>query len=136
MLLSAPHPIASVSPLAAGASTADRIPSVLSPRQGATGTAPSGVQGIGHEQGPANTKDAKQTEELRETFDAFVGETFFGQMISAMRKSVGKPAYFHGGRGEEIFQGQLDQTLSEKLAKSSAEKFSGPMFDLFMLQRG
>ena len=31
-----------------------------------------------------------------------LGETFYGQMIKAMRSSVGKPAYFHGGRGEEV----------------------------------
>jgi Rod binding domain-containing protein len=73
---------------------------------------------------------------LRETFDQFVGETFYGQMLSSMRKTVGKPAYFHGGRGEEVFQGQLDQMLSEQLAKASAAEFSGPMFELFALQRG
>jgi flagellar protein FlgJ len=73
---------------------------------------------------------------LRETFDQFVGETFYGQMLSSMRKTLGKPAYFHGGRAEEIFQGQLDQVLGEQLAKASAESFTGPMFELFSLQRG
>ena len=72
---------------------------------------------------------------LRETFDQFVGETFYGQMLSSMRKTVGKPAYFHGGRGEEVFQGQLDQMLSEQLAKASAADFTEPMFELFALQR-
>ena len=52
--------------------------------------------------------------ELRETFQQFVGEAFFGQLMKAMRSSVGKPAYFHGGRAEEVFQGQLDQLLAEK----------------------
>lgn len=73
--------------------------------------------------------------ELREKFDAFVGETFFSQMMSSMRKTVEKPAYFHGGRAEEIFQGQLDQMLSQEMTKASAGQFSGPMFDLFMLGR-
>jgi peptidoglycan hydrolase FlgJ len=73
--------------------------------------------------------------ELREAFDQFVGEAFFGQLLGAMRKTVGKPAYFYGGRAEEIFQGQLDQTLAEEMTKASADTFTGPMFELFNLQR-
>jgi len=68
-------------------------------------------------------------EELRERFTQFVGEAFFGQMIKAMRSTVGKPAYFHGGRAEEVFQGQLDQALSEHLTKASADRFVEPMFE-------
>ncbi len=74
--------------------------------------------------------------ELRETFDQFLGEVFFGQMLKAMRKTVGKPAYFHGGRAEEIFTQQLDQVLAEKLAETSASSFSGPMFELFQMRTG
>lgn len=72
---------------------------------------------------------------LREVFDEFVGQSFYQQMLGAMRKTVEKPAYFHGGRAEEIFQGQLDQVLSEKMSAASAAQFTGPMFDLFMLER-
>jgi Rod binding domain-containing protein len=75
------------------------------------------------------------SQELREKFDAFVGETFYTQMLSSLRKTVHKPAYFHGGRAEEVFQGQLDQMLSQELTKASAGQFSGPMFELFMLGR-
>ncbi len=73
--------------------------------------------------------------ELRKAFDSFVGETFFGQLLRSMRKTLGKPAYFYGGRAEEIFQQQLDQVLAEKISQTSADKFSGPMFELFTLQR-
>ena len=78
---------------------------------------------------------AEQNPELRKVFDSFVGETFFGQMISSMRKTVDKPAYMHGGRAEEVFQGQLDQLLSQRMAEASASQFSGPMIDLMMLPR-
>ncbi len=81
------------------------------------------------------SREGQDDGELRQVFDAFVGETFFGQMLKAMRKTVGKSAYFHGGRAEEIFQQQLDQVLSEKLSKASGGKFSGPMFELFTLGR-
>lgn len=73
--------------------------------------------------------------EVREAFQQFVGETFYGQMLGAMRKTVGKPAYFHGGRAEEVFQGQLDQILGERLAEATAADFADPMFQLFALQR-
>ena len=76
-----------------------------------------------------------QNGELREAFQSFVGETLFGQLLKAMRKTLGEPAYFHGGKAEEIFQQQLDQVLAEKIAQSSAEKFSDPMFELFTMKR-
>jgi flagellar protein FlgJ len=72
---------------------------------------------------------------LRQTFESTFGQTLFGQVFKSMRKTVGKPAYFHGGRGEEIFQRQLDQVLAEKMSRSSASRFVGPMYDLFALQR-
>ncbi len=78
--------------------------------------------------------DAKQGK-LREAFDSFVGETFYGQMLKEMRKTVGKASYFNGGHAEEVFQGQLDQMLAKNMAKSSAHTFSGPMFELFSLNR-
>ena len=69
-------------------------------------------------------------EDVRQAFTQFVGQTFFGQMMKAMRSTVGKPAYFHGGRGEEVFQSQLDQTLAEHMTDASAEQFSDPLFRL------
>lgn len=72
---------------------------------------------------------------LRKTFNSFVGQVFFGQLLKAMRKTVGTPAYFHGGRGEEMFQQQLDQILGEKLAEASGKSFSEPMLELFKLSR-
>lgn len=74
--------------------------------------------------------------ELRQTFDSVVGETLFGQMLKSMRSTVHKSAYFHGGRGEEVFQQQLDQVLAQKMSQSSADRISGPMFELFNLRRG
>jgi hypothetical protein len=69
------------------------------------------------------------SDELRERFTQFVGETFFGQMIKSMRATTGKPAYFHGGRAEEVFQSQLDQKLAEHLTEASADRFAEPMFE-------
>lgn len=89
-----------------------------------------------HELTSAQSAGASGTgkSELREKFDSFVGESFYGQMLQAMHKTVGKPAYFNGGRAEEIFQGQLDQILSEKMTKANGSSLSESMFDLFNLQ--
>ena len=84
---------------------------------------------------PDRPADVRDDGKFREAFDDFVGQTFYTQLLSQMRKTVDKPAYFHGGQGEEIFQGQLDQVLAEKLSEATADQFSGPMFDLVMLGR-
>jgi flagellar protein FlgJ len=73
--------------------------------------------------------------ELREAFHDFVGQSFFRQVLSQMRKTVEKPAYFHGGMGEDLFQGQLDEVLVEHLSDATGETFSQPMYELFMLPR-
>ena len=82
-----------------------------------------------------NVQGSAQDPRLRKAFDAFVGESLFAQALKSMRKTVGKPAYFHGGQAEEVFQQQLDQVLAEKLSHASGDKLSGPMFELFTLQR-
>ena len=93
------------------------------------------------QQGPSGKSPASldnpnaSSSELREAFTDFVGQTLFGSMLATMRKSVGKPAYFHGGRTEEVFQKQLDQHLVEAISDASSEKIVDPMFDLFQLQR-
>jgi hypothetical protein len=81
------------------------------------------------------SKGKNSPTEVKKAFTDFVGQTMFGQALASMRKTIDKPAYFHGGRAEEVFQGQLDQILSEKLTEASAESFAGPMYDMFMLQR-
>lgn len=72
---------------------------------------------------------------LRDAFRDFVGQTLFGQMLSSMRSTVGKPAYFHGGRAEEVFSQQLDQVLVEQITDASASTVADPMFELFNMQR-
>jgi Rod binding domain-containing protein len=98
-----------------------QLPVTLPPRGCEVGPPGSGTTRL------ADKSD--QAAKLRETFTQFVGEAFFGQMIKAMRSTVGKPAYFHGGRGEEAFQGQLDQKMAEELAQKSASRFAEPMFE-------
>lgn len=84
---------------------------------------------------PSAPKPGDSDEKLGQVFQDFVGQTLFGQMLKSMRKTVHKNAYFHGGRAEEVFQQQLDQVLAEKLSRTSAERLSEPMWELFQLER-
>lgn len=99
-----------------------------------TPSALGSLQGLSRTPKPPSP-GAGDDSELREKFNEFVGQAFFGQMLKAMRKTVGKPAYFHGGRAEEIFQEQLDQVIGEKLSEATGDMFSRPMFDLFQLNQ-
>ena len=69
-------------------------------------------------------------EEFRKVFHQFVGQTMFGQMLKSMRETQEKPAYFHGGRAEEIFQGQLDQILVDKMTAATSNTLDDAMFQL------
>ena len=73
-------------------------------------------------------QQVKEAQELRATYRTFVGESFFGQMLKSMKSTVGKPAYFHGGQAEEVFQGQLNQTMSQEMTEASADQIADPMF--------
>ena len=54
-------------------------------------------------------------EKLRETAQCF--EAVFTQMLlRSMRATVAKSDLFHGGKGEEMFSGLLDQTLAQASA--------------------
>ncbi len=76
----------------------------------------------------AKKTPAEKIAELHDRFTQFVGETFYGQMLKSMQATVGKPAYFDGGRGEEVFRGQLNQTLAEHMSKAAADRFADPLF--------
>ena len=67
----------------------------------------AGIKGLD----PQFQAQSGEKPELHEAFTDFVGQTFFGQLLKQMRASVGKPAFVHGGFGEDVFQGQLDQVL-------------------------
>jgi len=78
---------------------------------------------------------SQSKDELRDTFQDFVGQTFFSEMIKSLRTTQKGAAYFNGGRAEEIFQGQFDQMMTEHLSDASAQSISDPMFKLFQLGR-
>ena len=83
---------------------------------------------------PELNQSGKNPSELKEKFQEFVAGTFYQQMFKAMRSAQGKPAYFHGGQAEEMFQSQLDQQISTDLAKKEGGSFSDALFSSFARQ--
>jgi hypothetical protein len=92
---------------------------------------PSGA----HPLASADRRSGHDTPQLREAFNDFVGQTFFGELLKQMRSTLDKPTFFHGGMGEEIFQSQLDQILVERMSDTTAQKFADPMYDLLIARR-
>ena len=72
--------------------------------------------------------------ELDKAFNQFVGESLYGQLMKTLRESTGEVPYFNGGRAEKMFQAQLDQKITQRLAEESGHELTGPMLDLFHLQ--
>lgn len=86
-------------------------------------------------QAPSELQQPGQSSpELKEAFQKFVAGTFYQQMFKALRSAQGKPAYFHGGQAEEMFQSQLDQQISEDLASQEGNAFSDTLFSSFSRQ--
>jgi hypothetical protein len=80
----------------------------------------------------SETQEAK----VREKFNEFVAGTFYRTLLTEMRKSLHpEKALMYGGRAEEIFRAQLDQTLAERLAASHGESFSGKLYEQFSRNR-
>ena len=75
-------------------------------------------------------------DELAGTFQKAVAGMFFGQMMKALRSTVGEPAYIHGGQAEEMFQAQMDQHVVEDLAENSGGSFIGDLYRQFRIQQG
>ena len=74
--------------------------------------------------------------ELREKFQDFVSGTFYKQMLKSMRSSQKKPAYFHGGQAEDIFQSQLDEMVTDDFARNHGDTFANNLYDIYQKQRG
>ncbi len=84
---------------------------------------------------PAELNQAgSNSAELKQAFQKFVAGTFYKQMFKAMREGQNKPAYFHGGQAEDMFQSQLDQQISEDLATRDGSGLADTLFSSFSRQ--
>ncbi len=56
---------------------------------------------------------------LREATGQIVGSVFFGTLLKSMRESKLQGPFGHGGRGEEVFAGQLHGIWAEKAGQTT-----------------
>lgn len=61
---------------------------------------------------------------LEQAAKEVVSSTFFGEMLKLARKNPFKSEMFHGGRGEEMFQAQLDSELARRAGTSVKNNLS------------
>lgn len=54
---------------------------------------------------------------VREVAEQLVGQALFLPLLKQARENPFKSDLFHGGRGEEAFGSQMDQTLADRLAQ-------------------
>lgn len=69
--------------------------------------------------------------QLRKTVNEVVGVTFFAPVLKSAHNSVLKGKYGHGGRGEDIFQGQMDLELARSMGGSVGNNLTEAMFKSF-----
>jgi len=71
----------------------------------------------------------KQDAELRKQIGEFIGITFYGTMMKTMHNSDVKGKYGHGGRGEEVFQSQLDFELAKRMGHSQNNSLAEALYN-------
>ncbi|UCG31929.1 MAG: rod-binding protein [Phycisphaerales bacterium] len=76
--------------------------------------------------GPVNVADRLKPSASRSSDDVltrkareFVGLTFFAPLLKQASDPVLKGKYLHGGRGEQVFRGQLNELLAMRIGQSS-----------------
>jgi Rod binding domain-containing protein len=84
---------------------------------------------IANLQPPAGQSEARSA--LRRAADELVGEVFYGTLLRQMRQSPLKGAYGHGGRGEEVFQGQLDTVLASQAGRARGGEIADALVERF-----
>lgn len=70
----------------------------------------------------------RKLNELRGMVDEAVGVTFFGEMLKIARNNPYKAEFAHGGRGEEIFRGQLDMELARRVGQATQTGISEAIY--------
>jgi Rod binding domain-containing protein len=64
----------------------------------------------------ARSEGQGEHEQLREAAEKLVSTSLIMPMFEQMRNDPLAANLFHGGRGEKIFQQQMDQVLSDRIA--------------------
>jgi hypothetical protein len=85
-----------------------------------------------HQTAEAAKKDAT---ELRDNVGEFVGNVFYGTLMRQMQNSKLKGKYLHGGRGEEVFQSQLNMEYAKRMGRSPNDPIANRIYDAMTRSR-
>lgn len=77
----------------------------------------------------ARSEGGNTEEQLREAAEKLVSTTFIMPMFEQLRSDPLAANLFHGGRAEKIFQQQLDQVLSDRIASATSFDLVGSVYD-------
>lgn len=66
---------------------------------------------------------------MRDRIGEIVGQIFYGTLIKEMHASKIKGKYLHGGRGEEIFQGQLGMELAMRAGRAPNSAIADRLYE-------
>lgn len=72
---------------------------------------------------------------LDEVIGKVIGSVFFGTLLRSMRQSEMKGAYGHGGRGEDVFSGQLHEIYAEQAGQSMRGGLKEVLLERFSRQQ-
>lgn len=105
----------------------DAIDMALSPasRLAFGGPWPTGLRPHPQVAGTSSQEDSQ----LRQRLGEFVGSIFYGTLIRQMNNSQLKGDFFHGGRGEEVFQSQLGLELAQRLGRSGNDPITNRLYE-------
>lgn len=70
----------------------------------------------------------------RQAVGEFVGNVFYGTLLRQIQESKLKGEYMHGGRGEEVFRGQLNQELAQRMGRAKNDPIATKLYE--SIQRG
>ena len=66
----------------------------------------------------ARARPGPESPELRQKVDEFVGLAFFAPLLKQASETVLQGRYGHGGHGERVFRGQLNEELALRVGRS------------------
>lgn len=88
---------------------------------------PSAMQ-LGEAVAKRAVRSSKQ-DSMRKEVGEFVGNIFYGTLIRQMQASKFKTKYMDGGRGEEVFQGQMGMELAQRMGRSVSDPVSNKLYE-------
>ena len=85
--------------------------------------------------GPIKDEREKAASDRRKVGE-LVGSIFYNTLIKEMQQSSLKGSMFHGGRGEDAFNGQFAAEISKNIGRSKHEPVSNAIYRAIAHRRG